>query len=700
MNNLALKPSELNLISRLRYYKWIGLLRNGKLLLENKTNKRRFTGKIVSSTSESELSIRLQLQHQNINRLLEVLCINDRIKILISPFIGNSIGTLIHDDSFNKNQRCFDRKKSYAKGILSALSYMHQNSVFHLNLNDENVAVCSKTDKAKLCDFSYTVAQKKVTKQLLPPNRPYPSPEVENGSDSETFDSSPLDIWDCGILLLQIFTQHQLPWRGAVIDSLMFLEDVEILKKTNSGANINGEIASEFRVFIQHLLSHNPDHRLSAKQALHSSFLQTLHSRADMKTRRFQKSDIIPDSYAENHHFFHSSTGSDVDVNKLTDASCSKSVKPGLVSTKSEPDNTLHREILDPFLPGFNSFNNNLSAPDVVSMTDSRYPKSDKARLICMKSHPDSTRNLGVPHPSLSPGNVSRFSDNLSTSDIDVVNLSDQDGNVSLTDRDDYVSVNDARHRPKLEKTGWTKSVLNRLLHPYPLFPEYADFPLIPENNDAGSISSEKKIHQCNYLTEWEVGDRLSMKEESNNLFKYYERPHNQKDELPQYPSSSLEHITPYRISREDVNLSDPLSKWCYSLTEALGEMQPQSEPTISKTEMEEWIDIPLENSPEATSLQSQTTSSDKKMRKKKVSITDSLNLISKNSMPKDLRKFDSPILIDKSDLYEKSETRIAEGRQKIAMQKGLATNQLRSDALTVRQKKKWYNKLLWCRHK
>lgn len=554
MNGPVLKPSELKSILRsdgIKYYNWIGFLKDGKLLLENKINKKKVSGKILSAASEGELYIRLHLRHENINRLLEVLCVNDNFKILISPFIGNSIGNLIHYDSFNKNRNCFDRKKLYAKDILSALSYMHQNFVFHLSLSDENIAICSYTDKAILCDFSYVVAQEKVTKKLLPPNRFYLPPEVEDSKEVEEFDSLPIDIWDCGILLLQIFTQHQLPWKGALNASLEFLEDIEILKKTNSGANINEDIASEFRVFIQHLLSQNPDARPFAEEAMQSRFLR--------------ESDDISNSFIENGRLVEDLSASDVGVINLTDQD------------------------------------------DIGNLTDLRCRSSVKPRLNRRNSYPDPMPVQKVSHSPLT----------------------------------------------------------------------YINSHLQPRNNDAESTNPKEKFPHLNYLSEWEVDNRLFT--EDDLMGSPYSEELVLKDvEMSKYLSCSLEQIIPQIISLADLNPSVSLPNLHNSKSGVLSESYSQSEPTFySTTRMDERSEMTLKNDKE-----------------NQVSRKDNLDLSRRKSMPENLKSFDSSNHIDKSDLCENSEIGVTEDRQKIVRLNRQTKDQFRVHTISVSQKNKWYHKL------
>ncbi|GBN36721.1 hypothetical protein AVEN_93037-1 [Araneus ventricosus] len=293
-DQLPMKPSELKSFLKfegsynysLKRFIDIGHFR-AALLLQDNVLKEDVLGKIVGDYNEGEFIQWPHLHHENVILLLDMVPLSYQKTIFIFTFHEKTLGAVVRDASFKFHPKCFDRKRSYVKDVLSGLEYLHQKSVSLMNLNDENVLICSQTDKAVISDLSCSVSTKTTTKANYPVMLAnlFPS-EVDDGGE---FECLPFDLWNCGVMFLQMFTMHVLPWcQDRETDYLEGLT-TELLRQTNPGSNLQDNTANNLKNFLALFLQKDPKLRVSAKAALTSVFLLSSGKRIDEEARDFWK---------------------------------------------------------------------------------------------------------------------------------------------------------------------------------------------------------------------------------------------------------------------------------------------------------------------------------------------------------------------------------------------------------------------------
>lgn len=233
-----------------------------------------FVGKIVTSPREGEAYHWPRLQHKNLAPLEDIVSINEKISIYILPAIGRNIKIIIHGQEFMADPQCFNRKRSYAEDVLWALDYLHSKSLCIMNLTELIVRVCEVTDKAIICDFSCVILKERIKKENINLPALYLAPELK----TREFNPVAVETWACGVVFLQIFTGHALPFAflgdevGQVLQAVKEI-NYDILKEANPAAEIDSLTIEDLRSFLNMFLVENPMLRVNVQCAAVSSFL-------------------------------------------------------------------------------------------------------------------------------------------------------------------------------------------------------------------------------------------------------------------------------------------------------------------------------------------------------------------------------------------------------------------------------------------
>ncbi|GFX40946.1 protein kinase domain-containing protein [Trichonephila clavipes] len=123
-------------------------------------------------------------------------------------------------------------------------------------------------------------------------------PEFSKTVEDCAFECKPIDMWCCGIMLLQMFTMHVLPWCPLGMNLFEGL-DMELLKQTNIGSQLQNNTATSLKEFLELFLQKDPQLRVSATAALISPFFQKAETRLDNEARVFWKAcelaEMMPD---------------------------------------------------------------------------------------------------------------------------------------------------------------------------------------------------------------------------------------------------------------------------------------------------------------------------------------------------------------------------------------------------------------------
>ncbi|KAG8196329.1 hypothetical protein JTE90_013814 [Oedothorax gibbosus] len=290
----SFSSSELrSLLNRKRkHYTVKSFTRNGQwithLVLQDKNTGGTAIGKLVERSSE-EFRQRPVLHHRNLASLIDMITINDDFDIFVSDFHEKSLRKKVHDEAFIGSPSCFALKKSYIEDVLCGLRYLHRNNLCLLNLSDANVYICEtpQQHKAVITDFGSLSEKNSGEGRLLVPSIHQP-PELRRMADGGHFDLVAAEMWTMGMMVLEVFTSHSLPWALVDYDPDRVLEmidkvDYRILKSANSGSAISIHDMWEFKDFVRLFIDTDPAKRTLAKEATLAKFLQSFKNNLSLQ---------------------------------------------------------------------------------------------------------------------------------------------------------------------------------------------------------------------------------------------------------------------------------------------------------------------------------------------------------------------------------------------------------------------------------
>eukprot|EP01062_Namystynia_karyoxenos_P078193 TRINITY_DN800_c0_g2_i1.p1 TRINITY_DN800_c0_g2~~TRINITY_DN800_c0_g2_i1.p1 ORF type:complete len:330 (+),score=116.92 TRINITY_DN800_c0_g2_i1:87-992(+) len=143
-----------------------------------------------------------KLSHTNIVKLREVIRENEELYFVFEFCEGNVFQTMKAQPADFTPARI----KSIASQLLTGLAYMHKHGFFHRDLKPENLLLVG--DCIKIADFGLAReirARPPFTQYVS--TRWYRAPEVLLRSNCY---NSPIDLWACGLIITELYTQHPL----------------------------------------------------------------------------------------------------------------------------------------------------------------------------------------------------------------------------------------------------------------------------------------------------------------------------------------------------------------------------------------------------------------------------------------------------------------------------------------------------------
>ena len=252
----------------------------------------------IPSTALREITILKELNHENILKIIDVVCEENKLYLLFEYLdydlqkymqmaLNNELGTF----KFTK-----EIIRSYIYQILDGVSYCHNRKILHRDLKPQNILI-NKEGKLKIADFglarTFSLTERPYTKEVL--SLWYRAPELLLGTDIY---STAVDIWSIGCIFAEMFLNHPLFLGENEINQLtkifeiMGTPDKNILQNLKINNNYSDE---NFPVYqkknlkdlicdmdlygldlLEKMLDYLPDRRISAKDALNHPYFNEI----------------------------------------------------------------------------------------------------------------------------------------------------------------------------------------------------------------------------------------------------------------------------------------------------------------------------------------------------------------------------------------------------------------------------------------
>eukprot|EP00123_Amoebidium_parasiticum_P001422 comp12503_c0_seq1/m.7461 comp12503_c0_seq1/g.7461 ORF comp12503_c0_seq1/g.7461 comp12503_c0_seq1/m.7461 type:complete len:296 (-) comp12503_c0_seq1:468-1355(-) len=169
----------------------------------------------VPSTAIREVSALMELQHQNIVKLLDVVCENARL-LLVFEYLDQDLKKYI--DTAPPSGFTPAHVKSFMWQLLQGLHFCHSRRMLHRDLKPQNLLL-DKEGNLKLADFglarAFGIPLPQYTHEVL--TLWYRAPEILLGGKKY---STPVDIWSVGCIFAELANRRPLFPGDSEIDQL------------------------------------------------------------------------------------------------------------------------------------------------------------------------------------------------------------------------------------------------------------------------------------------------------------------------------------------------------------------------------------------------------------------------------------------------------------------------------------------------
>jgi len=193
---------------------------SGNIRVLKTIEKSNLTGNVSSTELMREFQLLTELDHPHVVRVFEAFEDNDSVHISMEPVLGGDLRQAIQLNSSWPADLQERWSAEVTRQMLAAVGYAHARGVVHKDLKPQNVLLATASEKTHLhvviCDFGIAEharnhqpgdAAARFSKWGGTPF--YMAPEVWHGNFS-----CKADLWSIGVILYEMLTYGQLPYRG------------------------------------------------------------------------------------------------------------------------------------------------------------------------------------------------------------------------------------------------------------------------------------------------------------------------------------------------------------------------------------------------------------------------------------------------------------------------------------------------------
>ena len=247
----------------------------------------------IPSTALREITILRELHHENIVKLLDIVCCEKKLYLLFE-YLDYDLKRYL--DTFYKEKDLeIDLIKSFMTQILKGVSYCHSRKIIHRDLKPQNLLINHENNTLKIGDFglarTFSIPNRPYTKEVL--TLWYRAPELLLGTNEY---STPVDIWSIGCIFAEMYIKQPL-FRGVTeIDELNTIFEIkgtptkDIWFDIDKLPNYNLIVFKKYKKqdikdviknmdddaidLFQKMTEYDPNKRITAKDALNHPFLK------------------------------------------------------------------------------------------------------------------------------------------------------------------------------------------------------------------------------------------------------------------------------------------------------------------------------------------------------------------------------------------------------------------------------------------